>query len=213
MKGLYNHLQNMPLAKEAYKYVLQNNPGNFNVYHNLFHLENVTNTAINGAIFHNLESIEIENIAIAALFHDFNHSGGEKSDDENIQLAINGLHNFIKGFEYVGLNFDVKRLNRIVNLIKITRYSYENQCKDLTIQEQILRDSDVLQGLFCENYVHGVVLSIAKESKIDLVTALKKQEAFLNNFEFCTEWAKFIQGSRLYQVLEEVNSALALFTL
>lgn len=55
--------------------------------------------------------------------------------------------------------------------------------------QKILRDADILQGIFCQNYINGIVRAIAEEAGISFEKMLEGQEAFLTNTKFLTKWA------------------------
>ena len=126
-------------------------------YHNSFHLENVCVFAILGCLHYKIPSINIRLVATAALFHDFNHPG-MKNDDENIIESIKGFLNFNLEYNL----FEDEEVSTIVELIKSTRYPYLNSCSNLTKLQMIIRDADILQGPFCQNYISTVVMALAK---------------------------------------------------
>jgi HD superfamily phosphodiesterase len=122
--------------------ILTNNNGNTNLYHNFYHTQCVTTNCYKIAIdTDTYEENDIKILLIAALFHDFNHSGGKlKNDSENVKLAIEGFQKYTKESK--------EDTEFICDLIKITEFPYnaDNDSK-LSIRQQILRDADVMQWL------------------------------------------------------------------
>jgi hypothetical protein len=78
-----------------YNWLINNNQGDKNPYHNNYHIQRVTEFTIIGCEHHQIEYPYVRLAATSAIFHDFNHSGGKfKNDDDNIDLAIDGLIGF-----------------------------------------------------------------------------------------------------------------------
>ena len=201
MDKLYNTIHELGID-DVYSYVMENNNAYNNPYHNNFHLEHVCLFTIEGCEYYEVLDPHKKLVLTAALFHDFNHSGGRnKNDDDNIKLAIDGFNQFNSKFEM----FSEEECNVITNLIKSTRYPYVSECSSLF--EKILRDSDILQGPFCQNYINGIVNGLAKEIGIPLLSMLKGQVDFLKNSKFCTEWATKKFESILPSVLKKVEIA------
>jgi len=145
-------------------------------------------------------------ITTAALFHNFNHTGSGKDDDINIIKAVEGFLEFNTNEEFVD---DEEKI--IINLIKATRFPYTQDCEELTIHQKILRDSDILQGVFCQNYINGVVFAIAKEANISPEKMLEGQIKFLESATFCTEWATKIYKGALPLVIKKVEEVRKYF--
>ena len=203
MVELYTQIKKLELGL-VYNYVIENNNAYMNPYHNNFHLEHVCLFSLKGCEYYKVEIPWKRMVATAALFHDFNHSGGkDKNDDDNILLAIKGFIDFNLEYNI----FDEEEQKVITNLIKCTRYPYTNDSDSLTLTENILRDSDILQGPFCQNYINGVVYGIAREAGIPLDKMLAGQVEFLKSAKFCTEWATSLYENILPDVLDKVESA------
>jgi hypothetical protein len=196
---LYQKIKEYGLGR-LYAYVLQNNPSKNLPYHGNSHMEMVAWVATLGGVFYGLTDEDMKILITAALVHDFDHSGSGKDDDINIVRAILGYSDYI---EKTGNdNVDVNKVN---DLIMATRYPYTRECGTLTISQQILRDADILQGLFCQNYINGITFGIAQEANIPNVNMINGQEAFLTSTKFCTNWATEIAKNKLPDVLTKVN--------
>lgn len=184
----------------AYSYVLQKNPSNNLPYHNFGHLENVTLFAYIGCVQAGLSFGEIRNILLAALFHDFNHSGGKLKDIENINLAKTGLSEFLS--EENDTDIKVEFVNF---LIDITEYPYTIESSKLTIHQKILRDADILQSFFLNNYMQDVVLGLAKELNKTPKEAIETQFNFLSNLSFSTDYANTLFNERKLEIMDNLN--------
>jgi len=192
---------------QIYNYVMETNPSSDLPYHNNFHLDQVCKFALLGADYYQLSDNDKKLLAISALFHDYNHTGSGKNDDINIENAINAFIEFN--------NQDIKKFksfltedesNKVIDLIKATRYPYMTDPK--TLLQQILRDSDFLQGMFCEDYINKIVMAIAKENGIPPKVMLQNQSGLLNSIKFCTKWANDMHQEGLPTILSKVESAL-----
>jgi hypothetical protein len=149
-----------------FNYIRKYNKSNKLPYHNLGHALQVMYAV--EKIFWTIHSksdanlIKCRNMLIAALFHDFNHSGGKHSDDVNINRAIDGLEEFSK---YTGSDICVE----IYSYIEATQFPYVNVLNIDKIYIDIMRDADLTQltvpeyekyalGLIDENYSKGATM-------------------------------------------------------
>ncbi|MDP3954167.1 MAG: hypothetical protein Q8Q06_01980 [bacterium] len=121
-------------------------------------------------------------ILIAALFHDFDHSGRVGQDDLEIERAVRGLRANILGI-------DKYFQNDIEHLIRATEFPYKVPSSELTLEAQILRDADLSQALSVA-WIQQVVFGLAEEMRKTPLEILKMQEGFLSNLKFSTDWAK-----------------------
>jgi hypothetical protein len=201
---LYTHINSLGL-NNIYTWVMEKNTGKFNPYHNNFHLENIAEIILTHLPFSN-ETIEFRTkIITAALFHDFDHSGGKlKNDDENIALALNGYYFYCQSH-----NIEID--NDVIGLIECTRYPYKSDGSDLSEMQKILRDADILQGMFCQNYINGVIRALAEESGFSFEKMLEGQETFLTNVKFLTKWASSKAEWYLPNVLRQVCDAKKIY--
>jgi len=213
MEYLHKKIKELGL-QGIYTYVMDKNPSKYAPYHNNFHLENVCKYALMNAEENGIDLRNQQILATAALFHDFDHSAGvEKDDTINIGRAIEGMKSYIcslpsdeKGNSI--FEFDNSEYNIILKLIKATRYPYLTDGTELSDIGKILRDSDILQGLFCQNYINGVTRAIAIEAGIPYESMLKGQANFITNTKYLTKWAEDKANSRIPDVLDLVEIAL-----
>lgn len=123
---------------DAIDYVQRNNPGRINPYHNTDHMFHVARLALliysreskNGCLGSQLA------LFVAAMFHDYNHSAGILSDDENIEAAVKAATWYLHVSNLKDL------IPTVEAAIRCTRYPYIKEPESLI--EKCLRDADVL---------------------------------------------------------------------
>lgn len=80
------------------KYITENNDTE-NYYHNNKHMLDVFNNSM--MLFdqykkeYELKTLDKICLGLAALFHDYKHSGGKLKDDENIEIALDELKKYL----------------------------------------------------------------------------------------------------------------------
>lgn len=177
------------------KIVIKESKSNNAPYHNLNH---VLCMVKNIYIICNNEDVkkeDIQTLIIAALFHDFNHSQGKKTDDENIKIAIKACNKYIEE--------ENLRLN-VIDIIKATQYPYVIDEKDLSKNQLIIRDCDMLQT-FESNFIQQVLLGLSTELGIELEKFLDMQLSFLDNLKFHTKTAKELTKGKISKIKKDVN--------
>lgn len=166
------------------KIILTKNTGNTNPYHNFYHIQTVVISCYTIAKFENVKDDEIKLILIAALFHDFDHSGGKLTDDKNVKIAI---ENFLTYSKESKKNNDI-----IVDLISITEFPYDDtKDSNLTLNQKIIRDADISQ-LTKDNVFQQVIIGLEQELNNDLKDQIKIQIKFMDSLEYFTEYGKHI---------------------
>jgi len=168
------------------EFVKEQNPTNDLPYHNWFHILTVTKNCYEGAHELKLGTPSTRNLLVAALFHDFDHAGGKQSDDVNIEKAILGFENFIESTTHT---LDIEMIK---SLIRVTQFPFIRI--PVTIEQKILRDSDVLQAAEC-NWFEQVVVGLRKEfanSGITMTDAemIKNSNDFYGSLELFTVWGR-----------------------
>lgn len=176
-----------------------------NPYHNFRHGTHVLFLAHHAARFHqrDLTRRKIRNLMIAAIFHDYNHSGAAGNDATNIGLAI-------KGLEKVILPIDKPHLGDIKLLLQGTQFPYIIKDLALPLEGLILRDADLMQP-FSVAWIQQVIFGLAAEWKERPIEVLKRQERFLEGIKFKTAWGRFIVPETSIRL--KINEALALYDL
>lgn len=183
-------------------YLAQNNN---HPYHNLRHMLHVMWLCYQACIFYGdrISHRDKRNLLIAALFHDFNHSGKFGNDIENIERAIAALRLYI-------LPEDRLYFEQIEGLIRPTEYPYKIASEELTLLGKILRDADVSQA-FSVAWLQQILIGLAKEWGKTPIEVLRMQEPFLSNLKFHTEWGHAMFPQILFtQKIEEIRALLTI---
>lgn len=167
--------------------ILTKNASNVIPYHNLKHTLTMMTNAYD--IWSDSETKidkiekELRAICIAALFHDFNHSGGTlQSDSDNISLAIDAWRKYSKE--------DPFWLGFVEGLIRGTQYPYTSN--EPTIFVKILRDADMMQW-FEDDFISHTLMGLNKEmlGKSSLsIQMLEGQLKFMTGAKWHTPFAK-----------------------
>lgn len=184
---------------EFLDYFRKKNHSNDLPYHNEYHSYQMVLNCFEGAQYQNISNDhEIKILLIAALFHDFNHSGGKLSDADNIKIAITGLYTANDCYEL--LNAD--SLNQCIKCIQYTQYPYIDTVPDTTLQ-CIIRDADLMsvyeetdsillsqmQGLYSEICI--------QKPELTFNDFIEGNDKFLQNVIWQTGWG-FEKAHQLY---------------
>jgi len=155
-----------------------------NPYHNFRHMFHVLWLCYQACLFYKdkLSREEMRELLIAAMFHDFDHSGKFGNDDLNIALAIRGLKKHL-------LVEDEPLFLTIARLIVTTEYPFKAKSSDLSLAEAVLRDADLSQS-FTPAWIQQVVFGLASEWNEEPVNILAKQKPFLETISPVTEWGR-----------------------
>jgi hypothetical protein len=156
----------------------------WNPYHNYRHICHVTWLCYQACQYYagRWSRLEKRCLLIAALFHDFNHTGKPVSDSVNIQLAKASLKKHL-------LPEDRRDFGFILKLIDGTEYPHKVPSDECTLAGKVLRDADLCQALDVA-WVQQVAFGLSAERGITPREALLMQDRFLSNISFETEWAK-----------------------
>ena len=183
---------------EAKTYILENNLVE-NDYHNNEHMINVFNNAM--ILFnHYKDEYKLPPyfklcLGLAALFHDFNHSGGKLKDSENIELALVALKEFLLTINKSDLYDDIK------NIIIATEFPHLDI--DLDILQKIIRDADTMGGVI-EGW-KSVVTNLASEYNKSLEEFIPTQIKFLDTVKFNTDYCNELLKNNKEKIIEELN--------
>lgn len=153
-------------------------------YHNLRHMLHVFWLCYEACKFYGeaLTPRQIRRLLIAALFHDFDHSGQAGNDDLNLERAVRGLRKNVAPE-------DVGDLPNIESLMWVTEYPYKTRSEDLELLGNILRDADVSQALSVA-WIQQVIVGLAAEWGKTPLEVLRMQGGFHKGLVFNTEWAR-----------------------
>ncbi len=155
-----------------------------NPYHNFRHMCHALWLCYQACLCYRmvLSKREMRNLLIAALFHDFNHTGKPGSDEINIAKAIAGLE------KHLALE-DKEYRDDIGYLITLSEYPYKIPSGEVSLLVQILRDADISQALSVA-WIQQVVFGLSMEWGKSPLEVLEMQGEFHKNLKFYTEWAK-----------------------
>jgi hypothetical protein len=173
-------------------------------YHNFRHMFHVMYLCYDACVCYKvmLSKREMRNLLIAALFHDFDHTGRTGNDDLNIELAIRGLRKHIAPI-------DEMYFGEIVAIIRPTEYPHKVSADLLDLSQKILRDADVSQA-FSVAWIQQVIIGLSVEMNSTPTVMLNMQEAFIANLQFSTSWARKKFDDEKQKKIEEVRGLLAL---
>lgn len=173
--------------RSVWRFILARNPSGGLPYHGNRHLLHVARQALTLQTQQQGHSpLRRRVLGLAGLFHDFNHSGGELTDQENIEQAIAGFHEFLAEDSLV-FNRREDRESIIVNverLIRITEYPYTKT--PVTFLEKCLRDADLLALLAAPDPLE-VLHGLRQEFKLEKAVFVKQQLKFIERVVFHTD--------------------------
>lgn len=200
MKILYNK----NLIHEI-SYLLNNNKSNNLPYHNLNHLLHVTEMVNDAIEYYEKQGIDLlkQELLVAALFHDINHSGGLLTDDKNIDIAIEEFNNFYKQSVLNGIVLNYNP-DIVKSFIKITEYP-ANYTHELTLEEMIIKDADMMQ-IRQSNYIQQIIIGLAEESNITITEQINNQIKFLENLEFLSEWGNEFKENNMSDIINKFKN-------
>jgi HD superfamily phosphodiesterase len=187
------------------KIIITKNNGNYNDYHNIYHIITVVKNTYLIAIDEKISDTDIRLLLIAAMFHDFDHSGGKIKDDaENIKSAIDAFYKYTKESD---INNDF-----VVNIIKCTQFPYKED-EILTKYQKIIRDADMLQWVE-DNFIQQILLGLSKEyGGIISVNSLENQIKFMKNTKFFTNFARQKSKNNIYSKIRDCEFLIGVLKL
>jgi hypothetical protein len=174
-------------------------------YHNFRHIFHVVWLCYQACLFYKckLDPRQMRILLIAALFHDFDHSGLLGDDDINIMRAVRGLKRHL-------LEEDKPHLPDIIELIETTEYPYKKNSAQLGLLAQIIRDADLTQALNVA-WVQQVIFGLASELNKTPVEVLQMQGPFMLALNFSTEWGQqMFPKSEIAEKVKEAGEFLEL---
>lgn len=158
-------------------------------YHNEQHLFIVALASAAGADYYNLTVRQKRVLVLAALYHDYNHTGKAGVPDSiNIEHAIEGLENFFRSAGYSSITH--KDADAVKQLIRATLHP--NKDRPANLSEAIIRDADMMEWF--EPDAEDLLVGLNDELKPESPFTMKTTEAFLRKHSFLTQW-----GMNLFQ--------------
>lgn len=178
-------------------------PNTGHPYHNFRHMMHMMCQTYLGAKYMGYPSVgkdRFRALLIAAMFHDYGHSGKMGNDSEEIKRAQSAAEQFI-------LKEDKILLPEIVGLIGATEFPHAD-C-DPTTAAKILRDADMSQGL-SDVWQQQILFGLSLEKGTSPIECLKEQKTFLSSLSFYTHWGKRKFGKLIPERIAEVETLLSL---
>jgi hypothetical protein len=156
-------------------------------YHNLFHAKCMVENCYDGAQHHNMPYEATKLLLTAAMYHDFNHSGGALPDSENIKRAYHGVRGIF-----------AEPHNIIVRCIRCTEYPFIRIPR--TLEERIIRDADLMQFRY-DNWLEMYEDGLHKEVEVKLGREVTKSDMYWGNRRFWLEDAQFFTewGNKVFE--------------
>jgi hypothetical protein len=183
---------------EVKNYLSENNKTE-NAYHNNKHMIDVFNNTMTLFDEYQEEYELTENdklhLGLAALFHDFNHSGGKLKDYENIELALTALK------EYLDSTNKSKLYNDIKHIIIATEFPHKDI--QLDFLQKIIRDADTMGGI-SKDWI-SIVKSLAKEYNKTLQEFIPTQIKFLDTVKFNTDYCNGLLANNKEKIIKELE--------
>lgn len=184
---------------DAFVFITEYSTSNNLPYHNIKHTFDVFINSYKIGTYENLNEKEIAELGVSALFHDYNHSGGELTDDDNIKNAILGVEQFFTLNKNYSTQYNIEN---IIDTIKITRFPYLQDPQN--ISQKIIRDADLLQT-FEDDWIKMVLFGLRKEMKLSMKEMLGIQTKFLENIKFNTDYANEVYKGRIGRNMSDIQ--------
>lgn len=173
-----------------------------NPFHNIRHSLDVLIKCYDGLLFYKdriIDKSARRALLVAAIFHDFGHTGRSGNDDVNIILALRGFDKHI-------LPEDAGIREMVLSLIGSTEYGPAGHVKlNNTLLSQILKDADLSQ-VCSQAWIRLVIFGLAEEMQTTPESILRMQESFLSKTKFYTDWAR--QKFDLNEKIEEARQLI-----
>lgn len=195
-----------PLFTSAYTYIIKNNKGENNPYHNNGHLYNVFVDVIKMCEYYDIKGIEEISMGLAALFHDFDHNGTIGQDNINIDNSIKGFHVWYSSLdESDKQSIDVDLVEKMIRTTE-----FPSRPDPETIKEQIMMDADML-SLYRNNWFDTTIVGLSKEFKVTLEKQIENQIKFVSNLKFFTDYATNLHNKFKEYMLRELTFLKSIF--
>jgi len=180
------------------QYILEHNTSQALPYHNFAHACQTMDYAYQAYCYEKEPPVP-KRLLIAALFHDFNHSGGffgTGRDGENIDVAIDAVEMFKKWVERKcsekESGITMRELSAAEILIKYTEFPHEpiEELSGYSFPINCLRDADLMQ---CMNETMIQSITGIKEEyfkQVPWFSYLTKAIEFYAGLQYQTKWGK-----------------------
>lgn len=209
-----NILKTNDLYLKAFKYISINSKSNTLPYHNMEHLMLVFNNAYHASNYYKINETlhdkAEEELCVAALFHDVNHSGGKLTDSENISNSISSFKSFWVEYNDGELGKEESEFQEnVISIIEATEFPHKDI--DLNIQQKIIRDCDMM-SFNDDGHIYHYLFGMKEEFGIeDFNDQLKNQTNFILNMELYTDWGKEMFEDKYGRLLGDLTFLSKLF--
>lgn len=206
-----NYLRRFKL-ESIWQYVLDNNSGAINTYHNNHHMMTVAVRSLE--LLHmevSADKYEFDNqeeiLFVAGMLHDMNHSGGVEDDDVNIERALLALDKIAGSLDaqfYDGFAHHVERV------IQVTQFPFVLEPEHL--DEKIIRDVDMLYSLEVEGV--RIIMEGLRSEMVHKFGHLPTRETWLDmRFKFIEGVEIFTDSAKLIweDGIERSNKAMSAY--
>ncbi|MFA7088283.1 MAG: hypothetical protein WC146_03010 [Patescibacteria group bacterium] len=174
-------------------------PNARNPYHNFRHSVYVFCQVYEGGRYENLNKADMRALLIAALFHDYGHSGRIGQDREEIK-------NTIKSLSLIILNGDDHLWHDIRDLIESTEWPHP-QDRHVFKSMKILRDADISQ-IVDDVWWQQVIFGLSLEHGVPPISQLKNEINFLSKLQFESDWGKMVYQPKIDSRIREIEEFL-----
>ncbi|HHX58476.1 MAG TPA: HD domain-containing protein [Candidatus Moranbacteria bacterium] len=178
----------------------------FNPYHNFQHALYVCCTTYKGCLYEHIYGEEMIKLLIAALLHDYGHSGRVVDDKIQVEQTIRlSRKKILKEHEHL--------LEDIIFLIGSTCFPHKENLKShhLTKLVNILRDAD-LSSIVDDNWLQHVVFGLSKEMNLAPIELLKKQIEFNSTIVYKSKYGKEVLAKKITNKLSLIKRLTSLIS-
>ncbi len=125
---------------------------------------------------------------IAALFHDFGHTG-KGPDINNIEIAVKGMYDAEPVRDYFGRSLHIAAVEKAIRCTEFRDMAFPVEPN--TIVECCLRDADLMESMepHCIQYV---MHDLCEEMGVTVMDAIPRQISFLQNAVMHTQAGEYI---------------------
>ena len=187
-----------------YMRVILEAPNIYHGYHGLRHMLHVLWSAHEAVRWYHdramLSRRRARNLLIAALFHDYGHTGAVVEDYKNIARAIRGLHAYIQPE-------DRAHLKEISDIIRASEFPHRDLGPNETLEQRILRDADVSQA-FGKVWMGDILAGLGSELGKTPIEMLEGQLVFLEKLQFHSEYFQEIFGKKAIEEKKAETKAI-----
>jgi len=176
----------------------------FKPYHNFRHMMHVLCTAYIGGKAMNYHKLfgkkGFRALLIAAMFHDYAHSGIMGNDEAEVTRSIVKMKKNL-------LENDMGLVEEISNLMLATQFPYVACTSSLGVD--IIRDCDMSQVL-SDVWMQQIIFGLAQEMNLTPFEILERQVNFVSSIKFNTPWAQETFGPYIKIRIDETKQVLAI---